>query len=405
MLEYALAAGATASGADVYMLHVITTPGVAYITRQDQFDCGVMISASHNPYYDNGIKLLNRMGEKMDDYSLSLVETYLDGNLRALQIDEDDLPLATREKIGRVIDFYAGRNRYVGYLISVATNAFRGLNIALDCANGASWMISRSVFEALGAHIHVINDMPDGLNINEQAGSTHIGALRKFVRENHLDAGFAFDGDADRCIAVDENGNIINGDHIMYILGRRLQSKGLLPNNTVVTTIMSNMGLYKALTDAGMRYEQTTVGDRFVYENMAQNGYSLGGEQSGHIILRKYASTGDGVLTAIMLAEEIIDRKTSLSKLAAPVTMYPQHICNVTVTDKAAVTGNEQIKAIVKTIGEELGDNGRILLRESGTEPVIRIMVECDSQKVCEQQTQRVAELIDSLGLSKQREK
>ncbi len=405
MLEYALAAGATASGADVYILHVITTPGVAYITRQEQFDCGVMISASHNPYYDNGIKLLNRLGEKMEDHTLSLVEAYLDGELDKLKVDADDLPLATRDKIGRVIDYYAGRNRYVGYLISVATNAFRNLDIALDCANGASWMIARSVFEALGAHIHVINDSPDGLNINEQAGSTHIGALRKYVRENHLDVGFAFDGDADRCIAVDEKGNIVNGDHIMFILGRRLQSKGLLPGNTVVTTIMSNMGLYKALNDAGMRYEQTTVGDRFVYENMAQNGYTVGGEQSGHIILRKYASTGDGVLTAIMLTEEIIDRKMSLSKLAAPVTMYPQHICNVTVNDKAAVTGNEQVQSLVKKIGEELGENGRILLRESGTEPVIRIMVESDSQKVCEQYTAQVAALIDELGLARKKEK
>ncbi len=405
MLEYALAAGATASGADVYILHVITTPGVSYITRQDQFDCGVMISASHNPFYDNGIKLLNRMGEKMDDYTLSLVEAYLDGNFEILQVEETDLPMATRDKIGRVIDYYAGRNRYVGYLISVATNSFGDLNIGLDCANGASWMIAKSVFEALGAHIHVINDTPDGLNINEQAGSTHIGALRKFVRENHLDVGFAFDGDADRCIAVDENGDIVNGDHIIYILGRRLQSKGLLPNNTVVTTIMSNMGLYKALTEAGMRYEQTTVGDRFVYENMAQNGYMVGGEQSGHVIVRKYATTGDGLLTALLLTEEIIDRKTSLSKLAAPVTMYPQNICNVTVSDKAAVTHNEQVLALVKTIGEELGENGRILLRESGTEPVIRIMVESNNQKLCEQQTGRVADLIEQLGLSRKKEK
>lgn len=401
MFEYAIVAGLTASGADAYMLHVTTTPSVSYVVRQDQFDCGVMISASHNPYYDNGIKLLNRAGEKMDDYTLALIEDYIDGKLDNFELEGDDLPLANRERVGQVIDYVAGRNRYVGFLISVAANSYRNLSVALDCANGSSWMIARSVFGALGANIHVINAEPDGLNINEQAGSTHIGVLRKYVRENHLDVGFAFDGDADRCIAVDENGNIINGDHIMYVIAKRLRDKGLLPGNSIVTTIMSNMGLYRALDDAGIGYIQTTVGDRYVHDAMMENDYYLGGEQSGHIIVRKYATTGDGILTALMLLEEMIDRKSSLGDLAQPVTMYPQSIVNVTVTDKAAVANDEKIKALVARIGEELGRDGRILLRESGTEPVIRIMVESGSQKVCEAQTARVAELIAELGYCK----
>ncbi|MBQ9355612.1 MAG: phosphoglucosamine mutase, partial [Clostridia bacterium] len=340
MLEYAIVAGVTASGADAYMLHVTTTPSVSYVVRQDNFDCGIMISASHNPYYDNGIKLINRVGEKMDDYTLSLIEKYIDGDMSDFDIQGDDLPLAHRNKIGMVIDYVAGRNRYVGYLISIAANSYRNLKVALDCANGASWMIARSVFSALGADVSVINDSPDGLNINEQAGSTHINNLRRFVKENHMDVGFAFDGDADRLIAVDENGNIINGDHIIYIIGRRLRDKGLLPGNKVVTTIMSNMGLYKALDDTGIGYIQTTVGDRYVHEAMMENNYYLGGEQSGHIIVRKYATTGDGILSAIMILEEMIDKKTTLAKLAEPVKMYPQSIKNVTVTDKSAVASD-----------------------------------------------------------------
>ncbi len=398
MLEYAIVAGITSSGADAYMLHVTTTPSVSYVVRQDMFDCGVMISASHNPYFDNGIKLVNRAGEKMDDKTLALIEDYIDGNLSNLGVEEDDIPLATREKVGCVIDYVAGRNRYVGFLISVAANSYRNLKVALDCANGASWMIARSVFSALGAQIHVINAEPDGVNINEHAGSTNIGSLRKYVRENQLDVGFAFDGDADRCIAVDEKGNIVNGDHVIYIIANRLRSKGLLPGNKVVTTIMSNMGLYKALDEAGIGYVQTTVGDRYVHEAMMENNYYLGGEQSGHTIIRKYATTGDGILTAIMLLEEMIDRKSSLSDLAAPVTMYPQAIRNVHVTDKALVASNKQVLALVEEIGKELGNNGRILLRESGTEPVIRIMVESGNQKVCESYTAKVAELIETLG-------
>jgi phosphoglucosamine mutase len=401
MLEYAIVAGITSSGADAYMLHVTTTPSVSYVVRQDMFDCGVMISASHNPFFDNGIKLINSAGEKMDDNTLALIEDYIDGDLSKLAVEEEDIPLATREKVGCVIDYVAGRNRYVGFLISVAANSYRNLKVVLDCANGSSWMIAKSVFSALGAQVYVINAEPDGVNINEQAGSTHIGALRKYVREHKMDVGFAFDGDADRCIAVDEKGNIVNGDHVLYILARRLRDKGLLPGNKVVTTIMSNMGLYKALDEAGIGYVQTTVGDRYVHDAMIENDYYLGGEQSGHTIIRKYATTGDGILTAIMLLEEMIDRKTVLSELASPVTMYPQSIRNVQVNDKAAVANNEQVKAMIAEITEELGNDGRILLRESGTEPVVRIMAESGSQKICESYTAKVEELINSLGLSR----
>ena len=401
MLEYAIVAGITSSGADVYMLHVTTTPSVSYVVRQELFDCGVMISASHNPYFDNGIKLINGAGEKMDDNTLALIEDYIDGNLSALGVEGDDIPLAKREKVGCVIDYVAGRNRYVGYLISLAANSYRHLEIALDCANGSSWMIARSVFSALGARVHVINAEPDGVNINEQAGSTHIGALRKYVREHRLDAGFAFDGDADRCIAVDENGNIVNGDHVLFIIARRLRDKGLLPGNKVVTTIMANMGLYKALEGEGIGYIQTTVGDRYVHDAMIENNYYLGGEQSGHTIIRKYATTGDGILTAIMLLEEMADRKTGLADLASPVTMYPQSIRNVYVTDKGAVARDPQVRELVEEIGKALGKDGRILLRESGTEPVIRIMVESGSQKVCENYTAKVEELIKKLGFGR----
>lgn len=398
MLEYAIVAGVTSSGADAYMLHVTTTPSVSYVVRQDNFDCGIMISASHNPYFDNGIKLVNHLGEKMDDMTLALIEDYIDGKFDKLDFEGDDLPLARRDKIGKVIDHFAGRNRYVGYLISLAANSYRDLSIALDCANGASWMIAKAVFSALGANVHILNAEPDGLNINEQAGSTHISMLQKFVRDNHCDVGFAFDGDADRCIAVDDKGNVVNGDHIMFIIAKRLRDKGLLPGNKIVTTIMSNMGLYQALEQANIGYEQTTVGDRYVHDCMIENNYHLGGEQSGHIIIRKYSTTGDGILTAIMLAEEIIDRKLPLSELAKPVKMFPQTIKNIPVKNKAAITSNEQVLALVKEVEQELGDNGRILLRESGTEPVIRVMVECANQKICDQMVTRVAELIEKIG-------
>ena len=400
MFEYAIVAGLCSSGADPYMLHVTTTPSVAYIVRQDNFDCGIMISASHNPYYDNGIKLINSHGEKMDDYTLSLVEKYIDGDMSEFDCG-DDLPLAKREKVGKTVDFAAGRNRYVGYLISLAANSYKHMDIALDCANGSSWMIASSVFTALGANVHTINNEPDGLNINRQAGSTHINSLKKFVRDNHYDVGFAFDGDADRCIAVDENGNEVNGDHIIFALAGMLKKRGLLKNNKIVATVMSNIGFFRALDEAGIGYIQTKVGDKYVHESMTENDISIGGEQSGHIIVRKYATTGDGILTAILLAEYITESKRPLSELVAPVKMYPQTVKNITVKSKPEVAANLDVQALVKQIGDELGNNGRILLRESGTEPVIRVMVESTSQKECEALAQRVADKITELGLDK----
>ncbi|MFR5788625.1 MAG: phosphoglucosamine mutase [Christensenellales bacterium] len=375
MFEYAIVAGLTATGADAYMLHVTTTPSVAYVTRADNFDCGVMISASHNPFYDNGIKLINSRGEKMDDETIADIETYLDGNLAALGI-EGDVPSAKREELGEIVDYVSGRNRYVGYLISLAAHSYKNMRVGLDCANGSAWNIAKTVFEALGAKTFVINAEPDGVNINRGAGSTHIDGLRRFVVENHLDVGFAYDGDADRCLAVDENGEVVDGDKIIYIFGCQMKREGRLAGNKVVTTVMSNFGLYKALDEVGVGYEKTAVGDRFVYENMAQNGYCVGGEQSGHIILSKYATTGDGILTSIELMEAMLDSKQTLSRLAAPVAVYPQVLKNVRVSDKAAVRENAHVQQVVKAVGERLGDTGRVLLRESGTEPVIRVMAE-----------------------------
>lgn len=400
MFEYAIAAGLTASGADAYMLHVTTTPSVAYVARQDGFDCGIMISASHNPFYDNGIKLINSFGEKMDDYTQSLVEKYIDGNVEEFGF-EKDLPYASRENIGRIIDYTSGRNRYVGYLISIAANSYKNLNIALDCANGSAWMIAKSVFDALGAKTHIINAQPDGVNINFNAGSTNIGALRKYVKENHLDAGFAFDGDADRCIAVDENGDIVNGDHVIYIIAQKLRKSGLLKGDTVVATVMSNLGFFKAVEDAGMKCIQTTVGDKYVHEAMLEHDCSIGGEQSGHTIIRKYATTGDGILTAIMLAECMVEEKSKLSTLAAPVKMFPQTVKNITVKNKSDVTSDSRIQEMVEEIKEALGNTGRILLRESGTEPVIRVMVECSTQKNCEFYADKLIKLIEDLGYAK----
>lgn len=398
MLEYAIAAGLTSSGADAYMLHVTTTPSVSYVTRQDGFDCGVMISASHNVYSDNGIKLINKYGEKMDDSTLALVEAYIDRNFEPLGIDGDDIPLARTSRVGAIIDYAAGRNRYIGYLISIAAHSFRDMKVGLDCANGASWRIAPAVFEALGAQIRVINGQPDGKNINENAGSTHIENLCRFVKENHLDIGFAFDGDADRCIAVDENGNPVSGDVIMYILGNLLKRRGSLEKNTVVTTIMSNAGLYKAFKEAGIDSVQTTVGDRYVYEEMMKNGYALGGEQSGHIIVRKYATTGDGILTAIMLMEEVLERKTTLGRLASAVTIYPQVLKNVRVTDKALVMNDDDIKSRVEDITKRFGDTGRVLLRKSGTEPVIRVMAEGENIDFCNSVVDELISLIKEKG-------
>ena len=383
MFEYAIAAGISASGSDAYIMHVTTTPSVSYITRTDGFDCGVMITASHNIFYDNGIKVLNGRGEKLDDEVTALIEAYIDHDMKTLGIEEDDLPYATRENIGSITDYVAGRNRYTGYLISVVSQSFRGMRIGLDCANGASWYIAKSVFNALGADVFAIGVEPNGLNTNRDCGSTHIDNLCKFVKENNLDVGFAFDGDADRCIAVDEKGRPVDGDKMMYILGKALKRDGALKDNTVVLTVMSNSGAMKAFKAAGMRNEITTVGDRFVYERMIEKNYDLGGEQSGHIIMRKYATTGDGILTALKIAEEMIEQKSPLSKLAAPVHLYPQVLKNVRVVDKRVVMQDETILKKVKQINDELGDNGRILLRESGTEPVIRIMVEADDVNLC----------------------
>ena len=389
MFEYAIVAGLTASGADPYMLHVTTTPSVSFVTEREDFDCGVMISASHTPYMDNGIKLVNRRGEKINDDTIAVIEAYLDGGAEALGLTEEemwnhDLPAATGADVGRIIDYAAGRNRYVGYLISLAANSYKDFRVGLDCANGSAWMIGRAVFEALGAKTYVTGAEPDGLNINVDCGSTHIDRLKKLVVEKGLDVGFAFDGDADRCIAVDEKGNEINGDHILYVLGKAMKEQGALVNNTVVTTVMSNMGLYRALEDAGIDYVQTTVGDRFVYENMVENGHVIGGEQSGHVILRKYATTGDGILTAIMVMERIVDSKLPLSKLAEAVVMYPQITKNLRVPDKDAVLNHPAVKEKLAECNARLGSDGRMLLRKSGTEPVVRVMVEAADEGTCE---------------------
>ena len=391
MFEYALAAGLTASGADAYLLHVTTTPSVSYVARTDDFDCGIMISASHNPYYDNGIKLINSAGEKMDEETIEKVEAYLDG-------EAGEVPLATREALGKTIDYAAGRNRYIGYLISLATRSYKGVRVGLDCANGSSWMIAKSVFDALGAKTYVVANEPDGLNINRDCGSTHIENLQKLVREEKLDVGFAFDGDADRCLCVDENGDEVNGDHIIYIYGCYLKERGKLVGNKVVTTIMSNFGLYKALDEAGIEYEKTKVGDKYVYENMSANGYRLGGEQSGHIIFRKYATTGDGILTAIKMMEVMLEKKKKLSELAEPMKMYPQVLKNVRVTDKKAAQDDAEVRAAVEAAAKALGDDGRILVRESGTEPVVRVMVEATDKATCEKYVDSVVDVIVARG-------
>lgn len=400
MFEYAIVAGLTSSGADAYMLHVTTTPSVSYAVAGDDFDCGIMISASHNPYYDNGIKLVNSRGEKIDDDTIAKIELYLDGKMSELGLTTPDIPFATGAELGQIVDYAAGRNRYIGYLISLSRYSFKQFRVGLDCANGSAWMIAKNVFDALGAKTYTINADPDGLNINRDAGSTHIDVLAKYVRENRLDMGFAFDGDADRCIAVDENGHVVNGDHILYVLACYLKQRGLLENNTVVTTIMSNLGLYRALDAVGINYEQTTVGDRYVYENMQQNGHCLGGEQSGHVIMSKFATTGDGILTAIKIMEAVISSKQSLSKLAEAVRMLPQVMKNVRVADKAAVRNNARVQQSVASVQAKLGDTGRILLRESGTEPVVRVMVEAPTEGICNACVDEVIDVIRTEGLA-----
>ena len=390
MFESALCAGLTASGADACLLHVTSTPSVSYITRADHFDCGIMISASHNPYYDNGIKLIDSEGDKMEEALLNGIEEYLDS--------DKSLPYALGAEIGQTIDYAAGRNRYIGYLISLATRSYKGKRVGLDCANGSTWMMAKSVFDALGADTYVISNHPDGLNINVDCGSTHIEQLQKFVLEKGLDVGFAFDGDADRCLAVDEKGNVCNGDHILYLSARYMKDRGMFGNSKVVTTIMSNMGLYKALDELGIGYEQTPVGDKYVAENMRQNGHLLGGEQSGHIIFGRYATTGDGILTAIKIMEAVTESKMSLSELAAGMKTYPQRLKNVVVTDKDETLSCPEVKAAVKAVEEELGKNGRVVLRKSGTEPLLRVMVEANTQELCEQKCDQIIDAMRAAG-------
>ena len=391
MFEYALVAGLTASGADAYLLHVTTTPSVSYVARTEDFDCGIMISASHNPFFDNGIKLINSNGEKMDEKTILEIEDYLDGITY-------EVPYAEKDKIGCTIDYAVGRNRYIGYLISLATRSYQGKKVGLDCANGSAWMIAKSVFDALGAKTYVINNNPNGLNINENCGSTNIHHLQKFVIEQGLDIGFAFDGDADRCLCVDEKGNIVNGDGILYVCGCFMKEQGILRGNKVVTTIMSNLGLYKALSAEGIEYEKTQVGDKYVYENMSQNGYSLGGEESGHIIFKQYSTTGDGIITAIKLMEVMLEKKMPLSQLIAPLNIYPQITYSIRVTDKSMVMKDKEIQAAVERIAHELGDNGRVLFRESGTEPVVRIMVEAGDDTTCKRYVDYICDLICNKG-------
>lgn len=399
MFEYALVAGLTGAGADAYMLHVTTTPSVAYVARADGFACGVMISASHNPYVDNGIKLINAHGEKMDDATIEALEAYLDGEKERFGF-EDDVPLATGEGIGRSVDYVSGRNRYVGYLISLATHSYQRLRVGIDCANGSAWSIARTVFDALGAQTTLIHAEPDGLNINRDAGSTHIDGLRRLVREHHLDVGFAYDGDADRCLAVDERGEVVDGDRILYILAKRMAREGRLPGGKVVTTIMSNYGLYRALDELNIGYEKTAVGDRFVYECMREHGYGLGGEQSGHIILSKYATTGDGILTSIALMEAMMDSKQTLSQLCRGMQTYPQVIKNVRVRDKKAVVENAAVQETVQTMAQHLEGRGRVLLRESGTEPVIRVMAEAETLDDAQQCVDAMVKTIQIEGLT-----
>lgn len=398
MFEYSLVGGLVASGADAYLLHVTTTPSVAYVVRTEDFDCGIMISASHNPYYDNGIKLINGSGEKMDESVIRLVEAYLDGDLFAFDRRWEELPLAKRDQIGRTVDYVAGRNRYVGYLISLGMYSFKGKRIGLDCANGSSWNIAKSVFDALGAKTYVIGAEPNGFNINKNAGSTHIEVLQKYVVDNGLDVGFAYDGDADRCLCVDEQGEIVTGDHILYICGKYMKEKGMLPGNTVVTTVMSNFGLYKAFDELGIGYAKTKVGDKYVYEHMMLNNNRLGGEQSGHIIFSKHASTGDGILTSLMVMEVMMDKKKTLHELCQGFTFYPQVLKNVRVANKANAQADEDVQAAVAQVAAQLGDTGRILVRESGTEPVIRVMVEAESQETCQKYVDQVVEVIRRKG-------
>lgn len=391
MFEYSLVAGLTASGADVYLLHVTTTPSVSYVVRTEGFDCGIMISASHNPFYDNGIKLINKSGYKIEPEIEEKIEEYIDGKSK-------DIPYATREKIGRTIDFAAGRNRYIGYLISLATRSFKDKRVGLDCSNGSASSIAKNVFDALGAKTFVIHCEPDGVNINKDCGSTHIADLQEFVTNNGLDIGFAYDGDADRCLAVDENGKVVDGDGILYVCGNYMKEHGQLNNNTIVTTVMSNIGLYKALDDEGIKYEQTAVGDKYVCDNMIKNGHSLGGEQSGHIIFGKHAATGDGILTSLKIMEAVIEKKSTLSLLTRELKLYPQLLVNVKVKDKDKVMNDSDVISAEKEVSNILSDEGRILLRPSGTESLIRVMVEAKTEEICRDCIDRVNRVIKDKG-------
>lgn len=398
MFEYTLVGGLVASGADAYLLHVTTTPSVAYVARTDNFDCGIMISASHNPYYDNGIKLINGNGEKMEEETIALVEDYLDGKVEVFGETYEEVPYAHKNRIGCTVDYVAGRNRYVGYLISLGMYSFKGKKVGLDCANGSSWNIAKAVFDALGAKTYVINAQPDGTNINNNAGSTHIEGLQKYVVENGLDVGFAYDGDADRCLCVDEKGNLVDGDAILYIYGQYMKERGKLLTNTVVTTVMSNFGLYKAFDELGIGYAKTAVGDKYVYEYMNQNGCRIGGEQSGHIIFSKYASTGDGILTSLKMMEVMMAKKAKMSQLTEGLSIYPQVLENVRVLDKTAAQEDPDVKAAVKAVEEALGDTGRILVRESGTEPLLRVMVEAETEECCRKYVDQVVSVVKAKG-------
>lgn len=391
MFEYSLVAGLTASGADVYLLHVTPTPSVSYVVRTEDFDCGIMISASHNPYYDNGIKVINESGYKLESEIEELIESYIDGV-------HEEVPLATRENIGRTVDYSIGRNRYIGYLISLATRSFKEVRIGLDLANGSATTVAKGVFDALGAKTYTMSSEPDGTNINENCGSTHIEQLQKFVLENHLDIGFAFDGDADRCLAVDDLGNLVDGDLILYLCGTYMKDKGELPNNTIVTTIMSNLGLYKALDKKGILYEKTAVGDKYVCENMIKNNHSIGGEQSGHIIFSKHATTGDGVLTSLKIMEVMLECKTKISELLKEIQVYPQLLKNVRVKDKKKARADLDVQVAVKEVEKALGDEGRILVRESGTEPVLRVMVEAKTDEICQEYVNKVILVLEEKG-------
>lgn len=398
MFEYTLVGGLVASEADAYLLHVTTTPSVAYVARTDNFDCGIMISASHNPYYDNGIKLINGNGEKMEEETIALVEDYLDGKVEVFGETYEEVPYAHKNRIGCTVDYVAGRNRYVGYLISLGMYSFKGKKVGLDCANGSSWNIAKTVFDALGAKTYVINAQPDGTNINNNAGSTHIEGLQKYVVENGLDVGFAYDGDADRCLCVDEKGNLVDGDAILYIYGQYMKERGKLLTNTVVTTVMSNFGLYKAFDELGIGYAKTAVGDKYVYEYMNQNGCRIGGEQSGHIIFSKYASTGDGILTSLKMMEVMMAKKAKMSQLTEGLSIYPQVLENVRVLDKTAAQEDPDVKAAVKAVEEALGDTGRILVRESGTEPLLRVMVEAETEECCRKYVDQVVSVVKAKG-------